>query len=91
MTPLTASSMLSAIGCEKFQSTPGNLLELVVHRRDELVLVLMEDRPPLVLRLQIDEILGVEEARRVGAVVRAADLAGHERSLPGTKPGGRRA
>ena len=23
MTPLTASSMLSAIGCEKFQSTPG--------------------------------------------------------------------
>ena len=81
LTPLTASSMLSAIGCEKFQIAPGIFLQLRIHRRDQLVFVLMEDRPPFFLRLQIDEVLGVEEARRVGAVVRTADLAGHDSDL----------
>ena len=54
-----------------------NLLQLAVHGGDQLFFVLMEDRPPLLLRLQIDEVFGVEEAGRVGAVVGPADLADH--------------
>jgi hypothetical protein len=34
-----------------------------------------EDRAPLLLRLQVDEVFGVEEAGGVGAVVGPADLA----------------
>ena len=71
--------MLSEMGCEKFQMTPGKLLEFLVHRGDQCFLVLMEDGTPLLLRLQIDEVLGVEEAGSVGAVVGPAGLADHLR------------
>ena len=68
--------MLSAIGWEKPQITPGNLLELAVHGRDELFFVLMKGRPPLFLGLQVDEVFGIEEAGRVGPVIRTPRLTG---------------
>ncbi len=74
MTPLTASSRLSEIGCEKFQMAPGNLLQLAVHRGDQPVLVLMEDRPPFFLGQKIDEVLRIEEACGVRAIIRASHL-----------------
>ena len=82
-TPLTASSMLSAMGWEKFQNDAGNLLQLAVHGGDQFLFVLVERRPPLLLRLQVDEVLGIEEAGGVGSVVGPADLAGALRALPG--------
>ena len=75
LTPLTASSMLSEIGCEKFQSTPGNLLQLLVHGGDQFVFVAVELGAPLFARAQIDKEFGVVEAAGVGAVVGTADLA----------------
>ena len=69
------------MGCEKFQITPGILLELVVHGGDQLFFVLMKHRPPLLFRLQVDEVFGVEEAGGVGAVVGPPDLARHLRDF----------
>jgi hypothetical protein len=37
----------------------------------------MKDRSPLFLRFEIDEVLGVEEACDVGAVIGPADLTRH--------------
>ena len=54
----------------------GNLVELAVHGGDQLFFVLVEHGTPLLLRLQIDEILGVEEARGIGSIVGPAHLAG---------------
>ena len=51
------------------------MLSSRVHGSDQLFLVLVEDGPPLLLGLEIDEVLGVEEAGGVGAVVGAAGLA----------------
>src|SRR5262249_50444163 len=59
----------------------GQLLQLVVHRRDQLLLVLVEQRPPLLLRLQVHEVLRIEEAGDVGSVVWASDLAHAARHL----------
>ena len=59
----------------------GKLLQLLVHGGDQRFLVLMEDGPPLLLRLEIDEVFGVEEAGGVGAVVGAAGLADDLRDL----------
>ena len=39
--------MLSAMGWEKFQITPGIFSSSLVHGGDQLVLVLMKTRPPL--------------------------------------------
>ena len=75
MTPLTASSTLSEMGCEKFQTTPGIFSSSRIHGGDEVVLVLMEDGAPLFFRLEVNEVFGVEEAGGVGAVVGAAGLA----------------
>ena len=77
------------MGCEKFQSAPGNLFQLTVHGGDQLLFVLVEHGPPLLLRLQIDEVFGVEEAGGVGAVVGTADLADHLRYFRETTPGSR--
>ena len=54
----------------------GNLVQLRFIAAISSLFVLVEDGSPLVLGLQIDEVLGVEESGRVGAVVGAADLAG---------------
>ena len=53
----------------------GDLFEFAIHGGDQLVLVLVEDGAPLLLGLEVDEVLGVEEAGGVGAVVGAAGLA----------------
>jgi len=53
---------------------PGNLLELVAERRDQGLLVLTKHRTPFLLWFEVDEILGVEETGRIGAVVRATHL-----------------
>ncbi len=73
--------MLSLIGCEKFQMTPGNFSSSLIHGVDERFLILVEDGTPLLLGLKIDEVFGIEEARRIGAIVGAAGLAHHLRHL----------
>ena len=86
LTPLTASSMLSAMGCEKFQITPGDLFQLAVHGGDQFVFVLMEHGTPFFLRLQIDEVFGIEKASGVGSVVGSAHLAGCHGHFRETRP-----
>ena len=76
LTPLTASSMLSAIGCEKFQITPGIFSSSRFMAAISFVFVLMEAGTPLFLRLQIDEIFGIEKAGGVRSIVRTPHLAG---------------
>ena len=66
-------------GLGEAPSHAGNFLHFVIHGLDQQFLVAVELRPPLIARLQIDEILGVEEARGIGAVVGAADLRNHLR------------
>ena len=78
-TPESDSITLSRIFCEKLQSTPINVRSSsrliasissgLLRRRD-----MPRRRRPLRLRLERHEILRVVEARRVGAVVGAADL-----------------
>jgi hypothetical protein len=67
--------MLSEIGWEKFQITPGNFSSCSVHRGDQLLLVLMKDGPPIFLALQVDKVLRVEKARRIGSIIRTTCLA----------------
>ena len=73
------------MGWEKFQIDAGNLFHLLVQGGDQQFLVLVELLPPLVVRLQIDEVLGIEEARGIGAVIRPAHLRDDFRDLG--KPG----
>ena len=68
-------------GLREIPDHAGNLLELAVHGRDQLFLVLVKHRPPFFLGLQIDEIFGVEEAGGIGAVVGPAHLAGALRNF----------
>ena len=75
-TPEAASWTLSWMYCEKLNSTPGNgLLQGVVDFGDQLFLVM--SRCAIVERLERHEELGVEEAGRIGAVVRPAVLGDH--------------
>ncbi len=62
-------------GLREVPDHAGHLLQLTVHCADEFILVLVKDGTPLVLGLEVDEVLGIEEAGGVGAVVRAANLA----------------
>ena len=85
-TPLTASSMLSAIGCEKFQTTPGILCNFAVHGRDQLVFVLDETcGRHCSLGFKSDEVFGIEKAGGIGTVVRTAGLTRALASLRETK------
>ena len=63
-----------------------HLLQLAIHGADQLFLVLVKDRTPLIFRLEIDEILGVEEAGGVCAVVGTSYLANHLASPRGRPP-----
>ncbi len=67
--------MLSAIGCEKFQITPGIFVQFAIHGGDQFFFVFVEDRPPLFFGLKIDEVFGIEEAGRIRAVIGASHLA----------------
>ena len=77
------------MGWEKFQIDAGDFLHLVVQGGNQQFLVLVELLPPLVVRLQVDEVFGVEEARGVGAVVRPSHLRDHLGDLGklGRRPG----
>ena len=76
-------------GLGKVPDDARHLFQLAVHGADQLILVLVEDRPPLILRLQVDEIFRVEKAGRVHAVVRPAHLADHVRDFRERRPTGR--
>ena len=62
-------------GLREVPDDAGSFFKLAIHGGDELVLVLVEDGPPLLLGLEVDEVFGVEEAGGVGAIVGAAGLA----------------
>ncbi len=74
LVPVSVSSTLSSMGCEKFQKAPGYFCTLTIHGSDQFVLVLMEDRPPLFLGLQVHEILRIAESSRVGSIVGRSGL-----------------
>ena len=61
-------------GLREVPECAGNLLEFAIHGGNQLFFILAENRTPFIFRLEVDEILGVEEAGGVGAVIRAADL-----------------
>ena len=71
--------MLSAIGCEKFQSAPGIFSSSRSMAAISSSLFWWNTGRHFSFGLQIDEVFRVEEAGRVGAVVRAAHLADHLR------------
>src|SRR5262249_14396963 len=56
-------------GLRKIPEDTRNFLQFAVHRFNKQFLVLMEHWPPFFFREQIDEILGVEEASRVRAII----------------------
>ena len=74
LTPLTASSTLSEMGWEKFQSTPGNLLRSLSMAAISSFFC-RELGAPLRTRQQIDKEFGVVEAAGIAAVVGTSDLA----------------
>ena len=59
----------------------GKLLQLFIHGGDQRFLVLVEERTPLALGLQIDKVFGVEKTGGVGAVVGPSGLADDLRDL----------
>ena len=68
-------------GLREIPEHAGNLFQFAVHGRDQLLFVLLEHRPPLLLGLQIDEVFGIEEAGGIGAIVGTAHLRDHLRDL----------
>ena len=62
-------------GLREVPKHAGDFLELAIHGGDQLFLVFTKHRTPLFLRLEVDEVFGIEEAGGVGAVIGAADLA----------------
>ena len=68
----------------------GNFVQFATHGGDQFVLVLTKDRPPLLLRLEVNKVFGIEKTRRIRSVIRAPDLAGALEHLgKGTKHGAR--
>ena len=47
----------------------GNLVQFALHGRDQFFFIFVEDRPPLLLRLQVHKIFGVKEAGVIRPVV----------------------
>ncbi len=78
-TPDTASSMLSLMGWEKFRSTPGITLSLLIHRIDQFIFG--EMRLPVVFGIKQHVEFVVVKAGDVGAVVGAAGLRGDDLDL----------
>ena len=62
------------MGWEKFQNAPGIFLKLAIHRGNQLIFILMKNRPPLLLGLQVHEIFRIAESSRVGSIVGRSGL-----------------
>ena len=77
--PLDAADRFFHVVGDRLREAPdhsGQLVQLFVHGGDDFVLVLVKAGPPLLLGLQIGEVLGIEEAGGIGSVVRTPGLAG---------------
>src|SRR5580704_5577881 len=51
-----------------------DFFQFAIHGGNQFVLILVKDGPPLILRLQVHKIFGIEKTSGVGAVIRAAHL-----------------
>ncbi len=73
----TADGLLHVVGdrLREVPQHPGNPFELGIHRGDQALLLLVKHRPPCLLGFQVHEVFGIEEPRRIRAVVRPANLA----------------
>ena len=72
-----AGDRLSDVVFDRLREVPGGarqLFHLAIHGGDQFVLVLVKDRPPLRLRLEIDEVFRVPESAGVGSVIGTSDL-----------------
>ena len=77
---LGAGHRLADVVFNRLREVPDRswiFLHREVHGGDQFLLVPVKDRAPLVVRLQVDEILGVAESAGVGSVVGPADLRHH--------------
>src|SRR5580698_713294 len=74
----TANGLLDIVGdrLRKVPDDTGNFREFTVHGGGQFIFVLMEDWPPLILGLEVNEVFGVEEAGRIGPIVGTANLTG---------------
>ena len=68
-------------GLRKTPDDTGNFVEFTLHGRDQFVFVLVKDRPPLLFRFQVHEVLGVKEAGVIRSVIWTPYLAGALRNL----------
>src|SRR5271166_3828853 len=59
----------------------GNFFQLAAHRRDQPLFVLTEDRAPLCLGQQINEVFGIEKACGVSAIIWTSYLRHHPRNF----------
>src|SRR5271157_5829461 len=75
-----ASEFFSDVVLDRLGAVPDRtriLFYRAIHGGDQFILVAVKNGPPLVLRLQVYEILRVAEAPSVGPVVGPADLRYH--------------
>ena len=55
----------------------GVLLQFFIHCGNEFLFVLMKDRPPIFLALQVDEVFGIKKASRIGPIIGTPGLTDH--------------
>ena len=73
-----AHGLLHVVG-DRLREIPDHarqLLEFAIHGADQFLFVLVKNRTPVLLLLQMNEVFGIEKAGGVGAVVGTAHLAG---------------
>ena len=81
---LGAGHRLADVVLDRLREVPsraGVLLRREVHGCDQLILVLVKDRSPLIVRFEVDKILGVAESTGVSAVIGPACLRHHRLDL----------
>ena len=61
-------------GLGEIPESPRIFLQLAIHRGNQFIFILMKNRPPLILGLQVDEILRIAESSRVGSIVGRSGL-----------------
>src|SRR6266436_8823587 len=81
---LSASHRFSDVVFDGLGEVPDRarvLLQRTVHGTDQCFFVFAKYRAPLIMRLQVDEILGVAESSGVGSIIGAAYLRHHRFDL----------